>query len=223
MAPLEQLRGFPAYLGNNWDTVLELAIEHAIIVAIAIVIATIIGVGLGILTYRNQRARDLVLRVTGIFLTIPSLALYAILITVPGLGIGTPAVLVALTMYALLPIVRNTVTGLLGVDPAIVESAQGMGMARRERMLRIELPLAWPVVITGIRVSTLIIIGITALGSIINGPGLGELIFDGLGRVGTPFAVPIALSGFLGVIVVGIFFDAMFNLLFRLTTSRGVR
>ena len=220
---LEKLEGFPTYLANNWDNVLELAIAHAIVVAIAITIATVLGVGLGILTYRRPRARDLVLRITGLFLTIPSLALYALLITIPGMGFGARPVTVALVMYALLPIVRNTVTGLLGVDASIVESALGMGLTQRQRLLRIEMPLAWPVVLTGIRVSTLIIIGIAALGAIVNGPGLGELILDGLGRVGTPFAVPIALSGFLGVVVLGIVFDVFFNVLYRLTTSRGMR
>lgn len=220
---LEKLEGFPTYLASNWDAVLDLAIAHAIVVAIAIAIAAVIGVGLGVLTYRSPPARDLALRVTGLFLTIPSLALYALLITVPGMGFGAKPVIVALVMYALLPIVRNTVTGLLGVDASIVESALGMGMTRWGRLLRIELPLAWPVVLTGIRVSTLIIIGIAALGAIVNGPGLGELIFDGLGRIGTPFAVPIALSGFLGVVVLGILFDVAFNILYRLTTPRGVR
>ena len=220
---LEKLEGFPTYLANNWDNVLELAIAHAIIVGISIAIAAVLGVGLGVLTYRNPRASDSALRTTGLFLTIPSLALYAVLITVPGLGFGAKPVVIALVMYALLPIVRNTVTGLQGVDPAIVESAQGMGMTRRERLLRIELPLAWPVIITGLRVSTLIIIGIAALGAIVNGPGLGELIFDGLGRIGTPFAVPIALSGFLGIIALGILFDVAFNILYRVTTPRGVR
>lgn len=220
---LEKLEGFPTYLANNWENVLGLAIAHAIIVAFSIAIAAVIGVGLGVLTYRNPRARDAVLRVTGLFLTIPSLALYGLLISVPRMGFGARPVTIALVLYALLPIVRNTVTGLLGVDPSIVESALGMGMTRRERLWRIELPLAWPVVLTGIRVSTLIIIGIAALGAIVNGPGLGELILDGLGRYGTPFAVPIALSGFLGVVVLGIVFDVFYNVLYRLTTSRGVR
>src|SRR5699024_1591725 len=136
-------------------------------------IASILGIGLGIGSYRNPSVRDGILRVTGLFLTIPSLALYALLITLPGMGFGAQPVVIALTMYALMPIVRNTVTGLLGVDAAIVESAQGMGMSRRQVLRRIELPLAWPVIVTGVRVSTLIVIGIAALGSIVNGPGLG--------------------------------------------------
>jgi osmoprotectant transport system permease protein len=211
------------YLQRNWDDVLELTIAHAIIVGIALAIATVIGVGLGLLTYRNRQARDATLRVTGLFLTIPSLALYALLITVPPLGIGAKSVVVALTLYSLLPIVRNTVTGLLSVDPAIVESAQGMGMGRWQRLFRIELPMAWPVVITGIRVSAMIIIGIAALGAIVNGPGLGELIFRGLSGAGRPFALPTALAGFVGVIVLAIIVDTLFSLIARLTTSRGLQ
>ncbi|MQB02145.1 MAG: ABC transporter permease subunit, partial [Actinobacteria bacterium] len=154
-------------------------------------------------------------------LTVPSLALYAILVTT--FGLGWQPVLFALTLYALLPIVRNTVTGLLGVDPAIVESAQGMGLGRTQRLFRIELPLAWPVILTGVRVSTMIIVGIAALGAIVNGPGLGDLIFDGLNRAGTAFALNFALAGFVGVIVLGAVLDGLFSLLSRLTTSRGIR
>lgn len=185
------------------------------------IIATLVGVGLGMITYRRPVPRDVVIRTTGLFLTVPSLAAYAILLQV--FGLGWRPVLFALSVYALLPIVRNTVTGLLGVDPAIVESAAGMGMSRGQRLFRIELPLAWPVIITGIRVSTMIIIGIAALGAIVNGPGLGELIFDGLNRAGTAFAVNFALAGTLGVVVLGSLFDAGFALLSRLTTSRGIR
>jgi osmoprotectant transport system permease protein len=212
---MERLAG---YLGNNWDTVLELTLEHAVVVVISVGIATVLGVGIAIATYRNKPARELALRVTGLILTIPSLALYAILITIPGLGIGAKSVVVALTLYSLMPIVRNTVTGLLGVDPAIVEAAQGMGMGRWERLRRVELPLAWPVILTGIRLSTLIVVGIATLG-----PGLGALVFRGLSGAGRPFALPIALAGFLGVIVLAALFDLVLNTVSRFTTSRGLR
>ncbi|MGI8575705.1 MAG: ABC transporter permease [Egibacteraceae bacterium] len=133
---------FPLWFSNNYDDVISLTIDHALIVLLAILIAGVLGVSAGVLTYRRPRPREAVLRVTGLFLTIPSLALYALLITFPLLGIGFKSVLVALIMYSLLPIVRNTITGLLGVDPAIVESAQGMGMSRNQRLWRIELSLA---------------------------------------------------------------------------------
>lgn len=220
---MDALTGLVDYLADNWSTVLELTLQHAAVVLAAVVIATVVGVGLSVLVYRHKAAREVALRATGLILTIPSLALYAILITIPLLGIGTTSVLVALSLYALMPIVRNTVTGLLGVDPAIVESAQGMGMGRWERLWRIELPLAWPVVLTGIRVSTLIIVGIAALGAIINGPGLGELIFRGLSGAGRPFALPIALAGFFGVVVLAALLDLFYAFVTRVTTSKGLR
>ena len=132
-------------------------------------------------------------------------------------------VVVALTLYGLLPILRNTITGLRGVDPAIVEAAKGMGLSRSQRLLRVELPLAWPVIITGIRVTTLILLGIAAIGAIVNGPGYGELIFTGLARVGTPVAVNLVLAGTLGVVVLAVLFDLLFHAVRRLTTSRGIR
>lgn len=223
MAFFEALPGLVTYLRNNWDTVIELTIQHAVVVLVSVAVATLIGIGLGVLTYRSRRGREIVLRVTGLILTIPSLALYALLITIPWLGIGTTSVVVALTLYSLMPIVRNTVTGLLGVDAAIVESAQGMGMGRWRRLWRIELPMAWPVVLTGVRLSTLIVVGIATLGAIINGPGLGELIFRGLSSAGRPFALPIALAGFVGVIALAAALDLAFNLIGKLTTSPGLK
>lgn len=215
------LENFLDYLGSQWDGLLERAIEHAEIVLVAVSIACIIGVGLAIATYRTDRPRKLALAVTGTFLTIPSFALFGLLIA--PLGLGFRPALVALVMYALLPIVRNTITGLRGIDPAIIESAKGMGMGRWQRLFRIELPIAWPVIITGMRVSTVIIVGIAAIAAVVNGPGLGKDIFRGLARIGSPTALYLTLGGVLGVIVLGLLFDVMFFVIRRLTTSRGVR
>lgn len=212
---------FISYLQSQWDSLLELGIGHALVVALSVGIATVIGVGLGVTTYRTERPRELVLAVTGVFLTIPSLALFGLFIGPFGLG-WTPVV-IALVMYALLPIVRNTIVGLREVDPAVVESARGMGMGGVRRLLRIELPLAWPVILTGMRVSTVLIVGIAAIGAYVNGPGFGNDIFRALARPGSPAALNIALGGLLGVIVLAILFDLLYVLLSRLTTSRGIR
>ncbi|MBA2698121.1 MAG: ABC transporter permease [Nocardioidaceae bacterium] len=212
---------FWTYLQLIWQDLIQLAIDHAILVIISVLIATVIGVGLGVLTYRTERPRELVLAVTGTFLTIPSLALFTLLIQVPLLGLGAKSVVVALVMYGLLPIVRNTIVGLREVDPAIVESAQGMGMGRAARLWRIELPLAWPVVLTGVRVATLLLIGIAAIGAYINGPGLGEPIFGA--SIGSAAALNDVLSGTLGVIVLAILFDLVYVVISRLTTSKGIR
>ena len=212
---------FWEYVSKNWGRLKELLIEHAQIVLVSVAIAVVIGVGLGVLTYRTERPRVAVLAVTGVFLTIPSFALFGLLIS--PLGLGTTPAVVALVMYALLPIVRNTITGLREVDPAVVESAQGMGMGRWRRLARIELPLAWPIIITGIRVSTQILVGIAAIAAVINGPGLGKEIFRALARVGTPTALNQALAAVLGIVILGLLLDIGYLLLGRLTTSRGVR
>lgn len=138
---------FFRYLRSRWDELLGLALAHVGITVLAVLIATVVGVGLGMLVYRTPRARQLVIGTTSVFLTIPSLALFGLFIS--WLGVGTAPVVVALVMYSLLPIVANTIVGLRQVDPAIVESAQGMGLTRTQRLWRIELPLAWPVVLTG--------------------------------------------------------------------------
>jgi len=212
---------FWEYLGDNWDRLKDLLIEHAQIVLMSIAIAVVVGVGLGVLTYRSERPRLAVLAITGVFLTIPSFALFGLLIS--PLGLGTTPAVVALVMYALLPIVRNTITGLREVDPAVVDSAQGMGMGRWRRLARIELPLAWPVIITGVRVSTQILVGIAAIAAVINGPGLGKEIFRALARVGTPTALNQALAAVLGIVILGLLLDIGYLLLGRLTTSRGIR
>lgn len=212
---------FLEFLVDRSDDMLAAGIAHILVVGVSVLLSTVIGLTLGVATYRTERAREIVLAVTGSFLTIPSFALFILLIG--PLGLGAKPVVVALTLYGLLPIVRNTITGLREVDPSIVESAQGMGMSRTQRLVRIELPLAWPVILTGVRVTTLILIGIATIGAIVLGPGYGELIFTGLARVGTPVAVDLVLAGMLGVIIVAILFDVAFTVLRTLTTSRGIR
>jgi osmoprotectant transport system permease protein len=212
---------FLDYLEFRRDHLIELTIEHAEVVAISLLIAAAIGVGLGVAVYRRERAATIVLAIVGTFLTIPSFALLAMFI--PIFGLGYEPTIVALVMYALLPIVRNTVTGLRAVSPAVTESARGMGMGTARRMLRIELPLAWPVILTGIRVSALLLIGIAAIAAAVNGPGLGEDIFSGLARIGSATAINLVLGGVLGVIVLALIFDVFFMALGKATTSRGIR
>lgn len=214
---------FGEFLIRRWPELLAEGIDHLLAVAIAVAIATAIGVALGVATYRTETPRQAVLAVTSTFLTIPSFALFAMASTLLpffeqfGRSVGV------LVVYALLPIVRNTVTGLRGVDQAVVESAKGMGLNPPQQLLRIELPLAWPVIITGIRVSTQITMGIAAIAAVINGPGFGNSILLGLARIGGANAIEVALAGTLGVIVLALLADAAFQVINRLTTSKGIR
>ena len=211
---------FLNYLASRWDHLLELAIAHAQVVFISLLIAAAIGVTTGVLVYRRERTAEVVLAVTSTFLTIPSFALFGLLL--PIFGLGWLPTIFALVIYALLPIVRNTIVGLRSVDPAIAESAQGMGMSRWSRLFRIELPLAWPVIITGLRVSTLSIVGIAAIAAYVNGPGLGEDIFQGISRIGSAVALNLVLGAVLAIIVLALLFDGFFAVLGKLTTSRGL-
>ncbi|HZE40981.1 MAG TPA: ABC transporter permease, partial [Stackebrandtia sp.] len=156
-----------------------------------------------------------------VIFTIPSLALFGLMIPLFGLGV-TPSV-VALTLYSMLPIVRNAIVGLQGVDKNMVDAARGMGMSRLAILFRVELPLAWPVVLTGIRVSTQLAVGVGAIAAYASGPGLGEQIFSGLARLGGANALNQVLAGTVGIIVLALIFDGVYVLIGRLTTSRGLR
>lgn len=215
------LTDFVRFVTQGWSQLFGLMVDHAEVVLLAIALATVIGVGLGVATYRTETPRQGVLAVTSTFLTIPSFALFGLLVPLTGLGMTTAVI--ALTFYALLPIVRNTVTGLRGVDQSVVESAKGMGLNPAQQLLRIELPLAWPVILTGVRVSTQISMGIAAIGAVIRAPGLGEWIFNGLARYGGARALLMVVAGTVGIVVLALILDAIFQGVERLTTSKGIR
>ncbi len=212
---------FFEYLTNSYDTLIELSLEHIRLVVIAMGIAILLGVPLGIVAHRVRFLRDPIITVTSFFLTLPSLALFALFIPIVGIG-ATPAI-AALTLYALLPVVSNTLAGLTSVSPAIIKASRGMGMGSARRMMQIELPLAWPVIITGIRVSTQVVVGIAAIAVFVGGPGLGNEIFRGIRSVPNANAPNLIYGGTLAVVVLALLFDAVFVLIRRLTTSRGIR
>lgn len=209
------------FLGRRWPQLLELAVEHLALVLTAIAFATVIGVTLGVLVYRSSALSSLATAVTATILTVPSLALFGLMIV--WVGLGDRSAIIALSAYALLPIVRNTVTGLREVSPAIDESARGMGLGAGARLMRIDLPLAWPVILTGIRVATMLIVSIAAIAAYIGAGGLGNWIFDGLARRGSVVAMPLIISGTLGVVAVAFVLDAFYIVVGRLTIPRGVR
>lgn len=212
---------FLEYLERNWENLIELSLEHAQLVVISMLIAVAVGVPLGVIGHRSGLLRAPILSTTSFFLTLPSLALFALFI--PIFGLGAPPAIAGLTLYALLPVVSNTIAGLGSVSPAVVKSSRGMGMGSARRLLQVELPLAWPVIITGIRVSTQVIVGIAAIAVFVGGPGLGNEIFRGLRSVPNANAPNLIYGGTLAIIVLALLFDAVFVLIRRLTTSRGIR
>ena len=206
------------YLRENWIDVVNDAILHVDLTLAAVALAVLAGMALGLLTYRRRWLGELATTTTAAFLTVPSIALLGILIGPFGLGLTN--VLFALVLYALLPITRNTIVGLRGVDPAVVDAARGMGMTKTAILWRVRLPLAWPVVLSGIRVSTQITIGIAAIGAYVKGPGLGNEIFDGLGRFGSVNSLNQVLTGTLGIMLLALLFDLAFVVVGKLTTWR---
>jgi osmoprotectant transport system permease protein len=166
------------------DEILRETVRHVMLVAVSIGIATAIGVPLGVWLTRRPAWSRLVLGFAGVLQTIPSLALFGFLIPVRVIGgIGVRTALVALTLYAILPLLRNTVTGIAGVDPAIREAGRGMGMTDRQLLWRVELPLAASVIIAGVRVATVICIGVATIAAAIGAGGLGVFIFRGVAMV----------------------------------------
>ena len=212
---------FTDYLLSRSDELTAEAIGQVVLVAVAVVLAALIGVVVGMATYRWTALNATAIAIAGVFLTIPSLALLGLLIA--PLGLGFSPALVALVMYGLLPIIRNTVVGLRGVDAPIVDSARGMGMSPARILLTVELPLAWPVILTGIRVSTQILMGIAAVAAYVQGPGLGKQIFDGLANLGGVNSLNQVLVGTVGIVILALLFDLFYILIGRLTVSRGVR
>ncbi len=211
---------FLEYLTTNAARLLLLAEQHAELVLISVAISAVLGIGLAFLTESMPRLRQTLLSVTGTLLTIPSFALFALMI--PLLGLGVAPTVAALAIYGIFPVLRNTVTGIEGVDPAVIDAARGLGMGRGQRLRTVVLPLAWPVILNGIRTATIMLVATAAIGAVVRGPGLGELIFRGLARIGGANALYEALAGVIGVVLVALVLDLLFVLIAKITTVRGL-
>jgi len=182
--------------------IVQLTAEHLELVLIAIVVAAGIGLPAGVLLTRRPKLRPWLLGFANVMQTVPSLALFGFLIPVPFIGgIGKRTAIVALVLYALLPILRNTLVGILGIDPAIRESAVAMGMTGRQLLWRVELPLALATIVAGLRIATVTTIGTATIAAAIGGGGLGVFIFRGIASVDTTEilagAIPAAVLALL--------------------------
>jgi osmoprotectant transport system permease protein len=197
------------FLVKNRVQIASLTAEHIWLVGTAMLIAIIVGVPLGILITRSERLRKPVLGSVNIIQTIPSLALFGFLLPLPWLGARAERLAVAaLAAYALLPIVRNTYTGILGIDPAVREAAVGMGLNPRQILWRVELPLTAPLIFSGIRIATVTAIGVATIAAAVGAGGLGELIFRGVAMVNNQLilagAVPAAALALIADFGLGI-------------------
>ncbi len=192
--------------------ILSATLDHLTLVIIAMAFAIAIAVPLGMLIVQHRHLRAIALGIANVFQTIPSLALFGFLIPIPFIGgIGRRTAIVALVLYALLPILRNTYVGLTGIDPAILEAAEAMGMTTTQILLRVRLPLALSVILAGIRTATVITIGVATIAAAIGAGGLGTFIFRGVAMVNDS----VILAGAIPAALLAIFADLLLGQLER--------
>lgn len=196
------------FIAQNHTEVLDLTLQHLWLVAASIFFAVLIGIPLGILITRRPALNKPILGGANIIQTIPSLALFGFLLPAPWIGERADRLaILALTLYALLPLIRNTYAGISGVDRAVVEAGRGMGMTDRQLMFQVELPLALSVIIAGIRVAAVTSVGLATIAAAIGAGGLGEYIFRGLAMVNNQVilagAIPAALLAILADVSLG--------------------
>lgn len=200
------------FLASHRLEVLTATREHLVLVMVSMLVAVAIGVPLGLLSVSHPRLRALALSVASVLQTIPSLALFGFLIPLPFLGgIGQRTAIVALVLYALLPILRNTYVGLTGVDSAILEAAEGMGMTEGQILFRVRLPLASSFIMAGIRTATVITIGVATIAAAIGAGGLGTFIFRGVAMVSDA----VILAGAIPAAVLALLADFMLGMVER--------
>lgn len=207
---------------QNWSETLRLARQHVFIVTIAVVIAIFTGVPIGIWITFHRNAARIVLYFASIMMTIPSIALFGVMIpilSVFGHGIGNVPAVIALVLYSQLPIVRNTYAAIKSVDPSIIDAGLGMGMTRSQVLFRVQMPMAMSVIFAGVRVAVVMSIGIGAISAYIGAGGLGHFIFMGI----TQSYGAMIIAGSIAVSVMAIVADYAFKLIENRMVSKGLR
>ena len=205
----------------NFGQILERTVEHIAIVSVAVGVAILTGVPIGIAISQNQRAADTVLYVAAIIITIPSIALFGVMIPILSLigqGIGYVPAVIAILLYSQLPIIRNTYTAIANVDPAMRESAKGMGMTPFQRLRQVEIPLAVPVIMAGVRTAVVMNIGVAAIAAYIGAGGLGTYISRGISQTDPRQLI----TGAIAVSILAILADFFLLWLQKRFTPRGM-
>lgn len=210
------------FIINNAPECIELTLEHIWIVGVSSTLAILIGVPIGVAITRNKDLANKVINTANIFITTPSIALFGIMIPIMspfGHGLGKVPAITALVLYSQLPIIRNTYTAIKNVPPELVDAGRGLGMSQLRRLWEVEIPLATPVIIAGLRTAAVMSIGIAAIAAYIGAGGLGVLIQQGIGRS----YAPMILAGAVLVSVLAIFVDGFMAGLEWLLTPKGIK
>lgn len=206
------------YFTKNIDKIIEFTIEHIELISVAMFLALVLWISIGILIRENERLAGGIIGTASIIMSIPSISIYGILVAVPGLGLSRKSAIIALVLYAMLPIVRNVYVALNEVDSSIIEAARGMGMPERQVLLKVQLPLAFPVIFAGIRVAMVMMVGIATLSVYIGERNLGRLIQQGINRT----HMDMVLTGGMLVAILAVAVDGLMALIQKKLISPGL-
>lgn len=204
------------FITKHWAEILEKTLEHISLSFTAVIIACLIAIPLGFFIVNRVKLSNIVMNIANVIQTIPSLALFAF--SMPLFGIGKKPAIFALTLYALLPIIKNTLIGIRNVNPATIKAAKGMGMSQSQIMFKVEIPLAISVIMGGVRIATVTGIGITTIATLIAAGGLGDFIYTGLGMSNQP----MILTGALFSALLALLADFLLGLIEKRLTSKGL-
>ena len=210
------------FISENWQQVLQLSLEHMWIVGLSLILATMTGIPLGVLITKNDKLAKRVINAANIMMTIPSIALFGIMLPLLspfGHGLGTVPAVIALVLYSQLPIIRNTYTAINNVPPAMIDAGRGMGMTNWRLLTQVEIPMAVPVILAGLRTAAVMNIGIAAIATYIGAGGLGVFIQQGIGRAYDDMVI----AGALLVSLFAILVDGGMALLEWWSTPKGIR
>lgn len=207
---------FIDYIANNWPKILEKSFDHMSMSLTAVAFSCLIGIPIGVLITRNKKVADVILGVANVIQTVPSLALFAFMISI--FGIGRTNAIFALFLYALLPIIKNTYIGIKNVEPAITQAATGMGMTKFQILYKVEMPLSVAVIMGGIRIATVTGIGVATIATLIGAGGLGDVIYQGIGMAN----LQMILTGAIASAVLALFADFVLGKVEKKLTSKGL-
>lgn len=212
---------FSEYLSQNRDEIILRTEQHAQLSLYCILIAMVLGLLIAVAVYRSRLATNFTISTAAVVFTLPSVALFGFLVSVVGYGLAS--VFPVVVAYAMLPIVRNSIVGLQSADPAVLDAARGMGVGGFRMLWQIRLPIAWPVILAGVRVAAQLTVGIVAIAAFVTPIGLGDYGYNSLDNLGSVNTKSQAMICIIFVAVVALAFDAVFVVIRRFTTPRGSR
>lgn len=207
---------FFSYIANNLGEILSTTGHHVYLAFTAVGLACLVGIPIGMSITKNKKLASTIIGVANVLQTVPSLAMFALLI--PVVGIKDPNAISALFLYALLPIIKNTYIGIRNVDPSVIEAAKGMGMSRTQILYKVQTPLAVPVIMGGVRIATVTGIGVATIATLIGAGGLGKLIYQGIGMMN----YPMMIWGAIAAALLALLTDFVLGMLEKAMTSKGI-